>query len=771
MLRRREVLHKKGFTLVEVIVVLVILAILGTMTVPALTGQLRSGQEKKAVTEAQACVAAATDLAAQKYTAARTDYLNDNTKPIAAALNAWAGKVQDDGPEVTGDLILTEGTGQYLLEPTNADTGAAVGSSSVKQAAGVDGTVLNFWCNANGQVVYLLYKSADGITVAYTNQATSGTGSVVIPTANVPTAVPGPTPTKKPDSGTDTPTPMPVSTPTKTPSTDPDTPATPDPGKSEGNLIIHIVDAVTGKDIPGISLTVKGVHSDVASYSHTLDNTDKGGYAYVPVVEQRDMSTHPDALGQYYSYRVFLTNSVSGYQDFLETQFSCNLKGTIVTAIANNYANGESASGNILTIPLYPVASITLKKTDTSGQPLADAFFTVSSADDSQSVTVKTDKSGEASLSIKLHALDGAGATALDLTSGGNIIYNVKEITAPSGYVAHDDFKFKLNVGDPASAHDFEFHWTDGNAPSGVNYESKALVSADNSYSSKWCSTHTLTVKNEVASPSNVTITKLKSNSDEGVSNAELVLYNEKKQEVARWTTTGTQSSHTLSLMPGSYTLHESNVPSKYLQAADISFTIKNGETSREIKMFDPTIETDKTDSPVASKDYNIVFKAENWANKLAYDGQRDSKWALKLAKEVLLWKGELYYNYLEISGIPNPDQDAYKKYFEANGVMPPNALDPIAHIDKYKTATMKSGSSYVVKLTGKICSWKEGSNLFNKGDLLIAYTGSKYKAFVYLGNDGSTISLGPKYTKDDDLTSLNFSQIGEKYVTITPIN
>ena len=496
MLRRREVLHKKGFTLVEVIVVLVILAILGTMTVPALTGQLRSGQEKKAVTEAQACVAAATDLAAQKYTAARTDYLKDNSKTIATALNAWAGKVQDNGPEVTGDLMLTEGTGQYLLEPTNADTGAAVGSSSVKQAAGVDGTVLNFWCNANGQVVYLLYKSADDITVAYTNRAASGSSSVVIPTANVPTAVPGPTPTKKPDSGTDTPTPVP--TPTKTPSTEPDTPATPDPGKSEGNLIIHIVDAVTGKDLPGISLTIKGdaSNSNVKNFSRELDKTDDGGYAYVPVVEQGDMTAHPDALGRYYSYRVFLTNPVSGYQDFLETKFGCDLNGTTVTVTANNQANGESASGNILTIPLYPVASITLKKTDTSGQPLADAFFTVSSEDGTQSVTVKTDKSGEASIPVKLHDLDGTGANALDLTSTHLITFAVKEISPPSGYIAHDDFNFKLNVGSPASAHDFEFYWT-GNAPAGISYESKALTSADASYSSKWYSTHTITVENE----------------------------------------------------------------------------------------------------------------------------------------------------------------------------------------------------------------------------------------------------------------------------------
>lgn len=83
-----------------------------------------------------------------------------------------------------------------------------------------------------------------------------------------------------------------------------------------------------------------------------------------------------------------MNQAVSGYQDFLETQFGCGLSETTVTVTANKQTNGESVFGNILTVPLYPVASITLKKTDTSGQPLANAFFTVSS-EDGQSVTVK----------------------------------------------------------------------------------------------------------------------------------------------------------------------------------------------------------------------------------------------------------------------------------------------------------------------------------------------------------------------------------------------
>ena len=108
LLRRRKYESRRGFTLVELVVVLVILAILASVAVLAFSRQLETGRERKAVTEAQACVTAATGLGAQKYTEARTAYIQDSSKKIDTTLAAWAGDVRDERPTVTGTLAQRE---------------------------------------------------------------------------------------------------------------------------------------------------------------------------------------------------------------------------------------------------------------------------------------------------------------------------------------------------------------------------------------------------------------------------------------------------------------------------------------------------------------------------------------------------------------------------------------------------------------------------------------------------------------------------------------
>ncbi len=60
-------MNKKGFTLVEVIVVLVILAILAAILIPSLTGYIDKANQKVVVAECRAAVLAAQTLASEAY--------------------------------------------------------------------------------------------------------------------------------------------------------------------------------------------------------------------------------------------------------------------------------------------------------------------------------------------------------------------------------------------------------------------------------------------------------------------------------------------------------------------------------------------------------------------------------------------------------------------------------------------------------------------------------------------------------------------------------
>lgn len=200
---KRTLRSRRGFTLVELVVVLVIAGITASFAVPALTGYIDNTKEKQAVSETQACVETATRIAAQKYALVQNASITGKSDG-ADALTAWAGTLDTKAPAVTGgDVALTEGSGQYLLHVKSAPTGSKTPDGLASQA-GVSGTVQWMTCNANGQVLYLVYTSADGIQVVYTATGTNARvdgsiDNIVVPKPDDTKPEPTPTPEPAPD--------------------------------------------------------------------------------------------------------------------------------------------------------------------------------------------------------------------------------------------------------------------------------------------------------------------------------------------------------------------------------------------------------------------------------------------------------------------------------------------------------------------------------------------------------------------------------------------
>jgi len=198
---KRTLRSRRGFTLVELVVVLVIAGITASFAVPALTGYIDNAKEKQAVSETQACVMTATRLGAQNYALVQNASITGKNDG-ADALKSWAGDLKNEAPTVTGDVALTEGSGQYLLHVKSAPTGSKTPDDLASQA-GVSGTVQWMTCNASGQVLYLVYTSADGIQVVYTATGTNACvdgsiDNIVVPKPDDTKPEPNPNPEPAP---------------------------------------------------------------------------------------------------------------------------------------------------------------------------------------------------------------------------------------------------------------------------------------------------------------------------------------------------------------------------------------------------------------------------------------------------------------------------------------------------------------------------------------------------------------------------------------------
>ena len=321
-----------------------------------------------------------------------------------------------------GDVVLTEGSGQYLLHVNNPPAGS-ITPAGISTDAGVKGTVQWMTCNASGQVLYLVYTSADGIQVVYTNAGT--TASVNIGSDE---AVVVPTPKKNDSSGGGETgggsTGGGISGGGTTGST-----AT----ANEKQFIIHLQDIETKNSAPFAN---RKYH--IQSGDNSIDVTSNENGDILLDISPKE---HPRANTVIGDTETTITEAEvpDGYQvipSSTKIYISVWFEGNdyYLKSIEDDRHNNPFAidmDKRQLTIMRFPIAKLELRVTDPDRNPLSGATFAI--MDGSKTVAQLTSGSnGECSIPVKLHEEDNIGYSAC-LTTGDQP-YDIKEIHPPEGH-------------------------------------------------------------------------------------------------------------------------------------------------------------------------------------------------------------------------------------------------------------------------------------------------------------------------------------------------